>query len=345
MLSAARHARRRRARSARLPEHRASKARPRTISAWWPATSAPTPATSAPRSRRPSERVAVDARAVVARPGGLSPARSGRRADRLLRPVPHGATDRSLASAARCRGLAAGRPGAGLARTHRPPRSSGPAGGGRCNRRRASAWSCRGRWSPTLAGELGLPPSAWSAPSLTSASSWRRGDPPVPARHGVNVLGRLQLRRGAVRWLVRYLGYVVELAACASTTPATASRTPARPSGCARCGRTWPACRSTAATSFARREHNIVGNMDFREAARLASDIGVEVLVPMHWEMFAHEPRLPGRPGRATSPTLSRARRCWSWAAAQRLHRRAVTRELLRLQSGANGIPGDYRRR
>jgi L-ascorbate metabolism protein UlaG (beta-lactamase superfamily) len=31
----------------------------------------------------------------------------------------------------------------------------------------------------------------------------------------------------------------------------------------------------------------IVGNMDHREAARLAADAGIDVLVPMHYETFA----------------------------------------------------------
>jgi len=34
--------------------------------------------------------------------------------------------------------------------------------------------------------------------------------------------------------------------------------------------------------------------MDFREAARLASELGVEVLVPMHWELFETNRGYPG---------------------------------------------------
>ena len=40
-------------------------------------------------------------------------------------------------------------------------------------------------------------------------------------------------------------------------------------------------------------ERNLVGNMDPREAARLASDIGAGVLVPMHWELFPHNRGFP----------------------------------------------------
>jgi L-ascorbate metabolism protein UlaG (beta-lactamase superfamily) len=35
-----------------------------------------------------------------------------------------------------------------------------------------------------------------------------------------------------------------------------------------------------------REAENIVGNMDHREAALLAAAAGVELLVPMHWDMF-----------------------------------------------------------
>jgi L-ascorbate metabolism protein UlaG (beta-lactamase superfamily) len=45
---------------------------------------------------------------------------------------------------------------------------------------------------------------------------------------------------------------------------------------------------------FRETERNIVGNMDFREAARLASDVGVELLIPMHWELFPQNRGYPG---------------------------------------------------
>jgi L-ascorbate metabolism protein UlaG (beta-lactamase superfamily) len=45
---------------------------------------------------------------------------------------------------------------------------------------------------------------------------------------------------------------------------------------------------------FRESEQNIVGNMDPREAARLASDIGVQLLIPMHWELFSHNRGFPG---------------------------------------------------
>jgi L-ascorbate 6-phosphate lactonase len=43
-----------------------------------------------------------------------------------------------------------------------------------------------------------------------------------------------------------------------------------------------------------REAQGIVGNMDEREAAQLARDIGADAVVPMHWDMFAGNPGDPG---------------------------------------------------
>jgi L-ascorbate metabolism protein UlaG (beta-lactamase superfamily) len=40
---------------------------------------------------------------------------------------------------------------------------------------------------------------------------------------------------------------------------------------------------------------DIVGNLDEEEAVELAAAIGVDLLVPMHWDMFAANPGSPGR--------------------------------------------------
>ena len=42
-----------------------------------------------------------------------------------------------------------------------------------------------------------------------------------------------------------------------------------------------------------REAQGIVGNMDAREAARLARDIGADAAVPLHWDMFASNPGDP----------------------------------------------------
>ena len=38
----------------------------------------------------------------------------------------------------------------------------------------------------------------------------------------------------------------------------------------------------------------LIGNMDAREAVRLSQEIGVRVLVPMHWDLFRGNTVRPG---------------------------------------------------
>jgi len=108
---------------------------------------------------------------------------------------------------------------------------------------------------------------------------------PVPARHGVDVADAYDFGEALSGGQVRYLGYVVEL-------------------GGARiyhAGDTlwWPgleqALRDLAVhvallpvngRDPVREAANLVGNMDHREAALLAAAAGVDLLVPMHWDMF-----------------------------------------------------------
>jgi L-ascorbate metabolism protein UlaG (beta-lactamase superfamily) len=109
---------------------------------------------------------------------------------------------------------------------------------------------------------------------------------PVPARHGVDVADAYNFGHELSNGLYRYLGYVVEIGGVrvyhsgdcspydgqADVVRALAPQIALLPIN----GRDY----------FRETEHNIVGNMDYREAARLAHDIGVQVLVPMHWELF-----------------------------------------------------------
>jgi len=44
-----------------------------------------------------------------------------------------------------------------------------------------------------------------------------------------------------------------------------------------------------------REQHDIVGNMTFREAVGLATAIGASTLVPIHWDMFEGNTEWPGR--------------------------------------------------
>jgi L-ascorbate metabolism protein UlaG (beta-lactamase superfamily) len=117
---------------------------------------------------------------------------------------------------------------------------------------------------------------------------------PVPARHGIDVSDAYTFGEELSDGLVRYLGYVVEIGGvrayhagdCIPYVGQAERLKTLRP---------YVALLPINGRDFFREtEHNIVGNMDSREAARLASDIGAEVLVPMHWELFAHNRGFPG---------------------------------------------------
>lgn len=117
---------------------------------------------------------------------------------------------------------------------------------------------------------------------------------PVPARHGVNVADSYNFGEQLSNGLVRYLGYVVEIGGvrlyhagdCIPYDSQIDTLKPLRPH---------LALLPINGRDFYREsQRNLVGNMDGREAARLANDIGAEVLLPMHWELFAHNRGFPG---------------------------------------------------
>jgi L-ascorbate metabolism protein UlaG (beta-lactamase superfamily) len=54
-----------------------------------------------------------------------------------------------------------------------------------------------------------------------------------------------------------------------------------------------------------REAHGIVGNLDAEEAVRLAAAIGANVLVPIHYDMFAAN---PGDPARVVAAALREPR-------------------------------------
>ena len=116
---------------------------------------------------------------------------------------------------------------------------------------------------------------------------------PVPARHGVNVADAYTFGTELSNGLVRYLGFVVEIGGvrayhagdCIPYADQIERLRALRPHVALLPINGRDAYRET--------EHNLVGNLDPREAARLASDIGAQVLVPMHWELFPHNRGFP----------------------------------------------------
>jgi L-ascorbate metabolism protein UlaG (beta-lactamase superfamily) len=117
---------------------------------------------------------------------------------------------------------------------------------------------------------------------------------PLPACHGVNVEDAYTFGEELSNGQVRYLGYVVEVGGvrvyhagdCIPYQGQIERLRALQPH---------LVCLPINGRDFYREtEQNIVGNMDFREAPRLASDVGARVLVPMHWELFAHNRGFPG---------------------------------------------------
>jgi L-ascorbate metabolism protein UlaG (beta-lactamase superfamily) len=116
---------------------------------------------------------------------------------------------------------------------------------------------------------------------------------PVPARHGVNVSDAYTFGEELSGGQVRYLGYVVDLHGARAyhagdCIPYTDQVERVRALG------PHVALLPINGRDFYREtERNLVGNMDPREAARLASEIGAQALIPMHWELFPHNRGFP----------------------------------------------------
>jgi L-ascorbate metabolism protein UlaG (beta-lactamase superfamily) len=117
---------------------------------------------------------------------------------------------------------------------------------------------------------------------------------PVPARHGINVSDAYTFGTELSGGLVRYLGYVIEIGGvrayhagdCIPYDGQVEALRPLRPH--------LALLPINGRDYFREQERNLVGNMDPREAAHLAHEIGAAVLVPTHWELFPHNRGYPG---------------------------------------------------
>lgn len=109
---------------------------------------------------------------------------------------------------------------------------------------------------------------------------------PVPACHGVDVADAYSFGRELSGGRYRYLGYVVE----AGGVRVYHAGDTVIYEGMEDWLRRHPpdvALLPINGRDHHRESQNIVGNMDHREAAELAAAVGVGLLVPMHYEMFA----------------------------------------------------------
>jgi L-ascorbate metabolism protein UlaG (beta-lactamase superfamily) len=145
-----------------------------------------------------------------------------------------------------------------------------------------------------MALEIGIPPDRiiGAQPGqefqVAGAHIWA-----VPACHGVHVSDAYSFGTELSNGLVRFLGYVIELGGvhtyhAGDTIPYDGQVDLLRPL------KPEIALLPINGRDYFREQQDLVGNMDFREAATLANDIGANLLVPMHWDIFQRNQGYPG---------------------------------------------------
>jgi L-ascorbate 6-phosphate lactonase len=109
---------------------------------------------------------------------------------------------------------------------------------------------------------------------------------PIPARHGVDVVDAYTYGEELSGGQIRYLGYVVELGGARIYHAGDTIWWPGQEDALRALG-VQVALLPINGRDPVREGDNIVGNLDHREAALLADAAGVDLLVPMHWDLFA----------------------------------------------------------
>jgi len=108
---------------------------------------------------------------------------------------------------------------------------------------------------------------------------------PIPACHGVDVADAYNFGTDMSDGVVRYLGYVIDLGGVRIYHSGDTIWWPGQERALRDLG-VHVALLPINGRDPVREADNIVGNMDHREAALLAAAAGVELLVPMHYDMF-----------------------------------------------------------
>lgn len=117
---------------------------------------------------------------------------------------------------------------------------------------------------------------------------------PVPAKHGVDMSDAYTFGEQLSGGLVRYLGYVIELGGVRAYHAGDCIPYDDQTTIVAAFQPDLALLPINGRDFFRETERNLVGNMDLREAVRLATDIGAHALVPMHWELLPHNLGFPG---------------------------------------------------
>jgi L-ascorbate 6-phosphate lactonase len=108
---------------------------------------------------------------------------------------------------------------------------------------------------------------------------------PIPACHGVDVADAYNFGLDLSSGVVRYLGYVIDFDGVRVYHAGDTIWWPGQERVLRDLG-VHVALLPINGRDLIREADNIVGNLDHREAALLAAAAGVELLVPMHWDMF-----------------------------------------------------------
>lgn len=116
---------------------------------------------------------------------------------------------------------------------------------------------------------------------------------PVPARHGVHVADAYTFGHELSGGLHRYLGYVVELNGVRIYHAGDSIIYDGMAERLRRMGVDIAMLPINGRDHY-REQQDLVGNLSYREAADLAAEIGVEIVIPMHYEMFAGNLERPG---------------------------------------------------
>jgi len=117
---------------------------------------------------------------------------------------------------------------------------------------------------------------------------------PVPARHGVEIADAYTFGTELSDGLVRYLGFVVESDGMRLYHAGDTIMYEGMAEGLREIGVDVALLPINGRDSY-RESSGLVGNLDEREAALLTRDMEAETLIPIHYELFAHNRGYPAR--------------------------------------------------
>jgi L-ascorbate 6-phosphate lactonase len=117
---------------------------------------------------------------------------------------------------------------------------------------------------------------------------------PVPARHGVEISDAYTFGTELSDGLVRYLGYVLESDGVRLYHAGDTILYEGMAEGLRGIGVDVAMLPINGRDSY-RESSGLVGNLDERESALLTRDMGAGSLIPMHYELFAHNRGYPAR--------------------------------------------------